>query len=652
MADDRATELRRELLRRELARRREITPKGHANVPEFIPLGVEGYDPKTGMVEKPHGGRTGAFLSGAVEGLPIVGPTAQSGVENVAAGLGSLISGQPAEKVREEMGGMVDRAQEAHPGYTTAGNVTGGVLGSAAAIGAAPAAFGVAPGMTMVTQMLRGGLSSAGLGGADVAARGGDMGDIAAGAALSGGLGTVGAPVASAVQHAGRTIGGTFGIGNAGRAKQAIADALLRSGRSAKDVAVDLTEAAADGQGVYALADALGHPGQRMLSGVARSPGDMRQTIVESLDARQAGQGRRVASFLDDAFGSAQGTALQREAAEKATRSADAGVNYGASRAAAGAVDSSAAIKAIDDVIQPGVTPMVGAGAVDDSVYGTLAKAKSYLTDGKAVVSDFDRAFRAKVEMDGIIKNGGPAAQLLKPARDALDDALANASKPYANARDTYRQQSKAVEAVDVGRQSAKRGRFEDTIPRFQGMSPEEQAGFRTGYADPLIESTQGAPVGVNKARPLISDATEAEFPAFAVPGKADQLGRRIGREHTMFETRGQALGGSRTADNLADMADVGSFDPSMIGNLLTGRFGAATQAALAKGANALQGRNQATRDMIAEALLSTAPTKATAALADAVKHGEQISARQMAVVKALLSGGVPLANVPAALQQ
>lgn len=619
--------------------------------PEFDGSNVPGYNPETGMVERDTG-RIGAMLSGAVEGLPVVGPAAQSGVENAAAYLGSKLTGEPFDKVRGQMGRMVDNAQEAHPGFATAGNIAGSVAGTAPLIMAAPAAFGARAGMSLWQQMAAGGASSAALGGADVAARGGSGKDVATGAIASGVLGAAAAPAVMGMQHLGRMAGGAIGLGNAGRAKQAIADALARSGRSASDVATDMTQAAADGQGQYMLADALGHAGQRMLSGIARSPGDMRRTIVESLDARQAGQGRRIASFLDDGFGSAQGTALQREAAGRASRSATASVNYGAARQSAGAVDASKAIQAIDDVVSPGVTSMIGAGAVDDSVYGTLNKARSYLTDGKAVVSDFDRAFRAKIEMDGIIEKGGAAAQLLKPARDALDDALATASQPYANARDTYRAQSKAIEAVDTGRQSAKRGRYEDTIPRFQAMSPEEQAGFRTGYADPLIEDTQKAAVGVNKARPLINDATAAEFPAFALPGKGDQLGQRLAREHTMFETRNMALGGSRTADNLADMADVGSFDPSMIGNALAGRWGPALGQALASGANALKGRNNATRDMIAKALLRTAPTRATAALADAVKHGEKIDARKMAIIRSLLMGSVPLANASAAALQ
>lgn len=617
---------------------------GH-NTPAFDPK-VPGYNPETGNVER-SSGRTGAFLSSAVEGLPVVGPTIQKGAENAAAYIGSKLTGEDQAKVRREMGGMNEVAQRDHPNYSTAGSLTGNVMGTAAMVAAAPGLMGATPGMSMGQQMLRGGLSSAGIGGADVAARGGNMQDVATGAALSGALGVVAPPVAAGVQAAWKPLSGMLGIGNKGRAQEALREALTRSGKSADDIAMDITQATADGQSSYALADALGNPGQRMLSGVVRSPGDKRAAIVDMLENRQAGQGRRIAGFLDDAFGSAQGTALQKEAGDIAARRAAGNVNYGAARDAAGAVDTSGAIKAIDDVIRPGVSRMTGVGAADNGVYATMARARSYLTNGKAIVQDFDRALLAKQEMDAMIEQGGTVAALLKPARNALDDALATASKPYAAARDTYRSQSKAIEAIDIGRSAAKRGRFEDTIPTFQGMGPDEQAAFRTGYVDPLIEQTQGAAMGVNKARPLINDAYAAEFPAFSVPGKGSQLGRRVARENTMFETRAAALGGSKTADNLADMADIGSFDPSMIGNVLTGNWKGALTQGVAKSANAMKGRNQATRDMIADALLQTSPKRATAELAAAVRRGEKIDKNKTTMIKALLMGTVPLANAP-----
>lgn len=473
---------------------------------------------------------------------------------------------------------------------------------------------------------------------------------LATGAAFGLGGNVAGEALAAAAPIAKNAVQGALGIGNQNRAKQAIIAALTRSGKTPQQVTVDMSQAAAEGQGGYTLADALGNSGQRMLSGIARSPGDMRQVIADTLEGRQAGQGRRITRALDEAFGSQQGTALQREAVQTAERRAAGNANYGEARAAAGPVDTSTAIAKINDVVAPGVTPLVGAGAADNGVYATLSRARSLLTNGKTQVSDFDRALLAKQEMDAIIENGGTAASLLRPARNALDDALADASKPYATARDTYRAQSKAIEAVDTGRNAARRGRVEDTVPAFNAMSDSEKAGFRTGYADPLIEQAQGAAHGVNKARPLINDATAVEFPAFAGQG-GEKLQRQLARENTMFETRNAALGGSRTADNLADQLDVGNIDPSLIANILSGHWGAAASRAVGIGANALTGRNQAVRDMIAQTLLHSAGKEGSRALTTAIAEGEAAkrlaAAKRQAIIQALIGGGVNLAVAP-----
>ena len=80
----------------------------------------------------------------------------------------------------------------------------------------------------------------------------------------------------------------------------------------------------------------------------------------------------------------------------------------------------------------------------------------------------------------------------------------------------------------------------------------------------------------------LMTPKSESEFQAFAAPGMADQLGNRIGRELTMFETLNHAVGGSRTADNIADMSDIANFDPAVLTNLFCGNLKtAAVQAAV-----------------------------------------------------------------------
>lgn len=458
------------------------------------------------------------------------------------------------------------------------------------------------------------------------------------GALVGGVAGAVARPVIAAGGSVLNSIGGMVGLGNQGRAKTAIAEALMRSGKSADDVADDLARAAADGQDVYTVADSLGNPGQRMLSGIVRAPGDERAAVVEQLQRRQAGQGRRLQMALEEGFGAPQ-TAAQTEAALTALRSADANVNYGAARQAAGAVDPTAAIAKADEFLGTGGSlPMTN--IADDSVEGTVRRARAMLTDGQNIVSDFDTAFRTKVELDSMIERANPTVQRqLIPIRNELDRALQNASGPYQAARDTFRRQSQDIEAANIGRQAARAGRVEDNLDTFAQMTrPEQQAAFRSGYVDPQIAAIQNtAGPMTNRARPLITDATQAEFPVFAQPGRAPQLMDRIGREQTMFDTASQALGGSRTADNLADIADVQSFDPSMLGAFMSGGIKGAAIQGLTRAVQSVQGRNTQTRDLIAKALMTTSPQAAKAVLDQAVKQGQISAEVRNTIIRSLI---------------
>ena len=125
---------------------------------------------------------------------------------------------------------------------------------------------------------------------------------------------------------------------------------------------------------------------------------------------------------------------------------------------------------------------------------------------------------------------------------------------------------AREIEANDVGGLAARRGRSEDKVAAFGGLTPEEQSGFRVGYADPLIARAQAAPMNTDAARPLTSLAARTELPAFAVPGQGDQMMRRLGRESEMFRNRAAATGGSTTARKIAENAPAG------VGNASHGR--------------------------------------------------------------------------------
>lgn len=385
-------------------------------------------------------------------------------------------------------------------------------------------------------------------------------------------------------------------------------NALRQSGLTSGQVVDDLARARADGQGIYAVADALGHPGERLTSTIVRTPNDGRTAMVEFLERRQAGQGKRIANALSEGFGD-PATALQKVDALKATRRAGGDANYTAARTDAKNVDVTSVLEKIDE--RAGRSLLGVKENIDpDTVGGSLLRVRGMLAGkGGNQSMSFDRLLGVRSDISDMAFNAPPKrAGALKSILGELDTALATASPGYRGALEQYAKDSATIGAVDIGRAAAKRGRFEDTIPAFQKLTPEGQQAFRAGYADPLIEQAQGAAVGVNKARPLISDATAAEFPAFAAPGQGPLLGRRIAREQKMFETRAAGLGGSKTADNLADEAAMSMVDPSVLGNLFSLNLTGAARSAALQFIASMKGQPASVRERLAQRLMQTDP--------------------------------------------
>lgn len=613
-----------------------------------------------------------AALETELGGAKDTGPAADVGFTDVwtdemlfgfpskaSAGMNALIRapftdksiGEEYSSIRDQWKRGRDKYAKEHPGRNAAAAIGGSIMGAGKLMGAGATATRLVPaGATGLSGM-----------GANIAANAADgllYGGVSAlghdenvlqGAGVGAALGAASYPLVQAGRGAYNAIGGMLGVGNQSRAQSAVAEALMRSGMDESQVAAALDDAARAGQGEYMVADALGNSGQRMLSGVARAPGDMRQTIAETLQNRQMGQGERLTNALSEGFGAPQ-TARRTTERLTAARASDAARNYGAARSAAGTVDPTEAIRLADDFLQPGASRVFqnSTNIADDSVESAVRRARQYLTDGNSTIRDFSTAFRAKIELDSMIERANPSVQrVLIPIRNALDDSLSTAAPEYAAARDAYRMQSGVIDSIDTGTGAASaRTRATDNIREFGTLSPDQQQAFRVGYANPFIARVEAAATSptTNKARMLQTGKTAQEFPAFAVPGRADQLADRIAREQRMFETANAALGGSRTADNLADLGEMAAFDPSMIGAIATGNIKGAVVQALTKGSQALQGRNSQTRDMIARLLLETSPTQATAELSRAVQAGERLTRVQQQLVRALIGGSVPLA--------
>lgn len=526
------------------------------------------------------------------------------------------------------------------------GKVQAGVGDTLGAMAMTPQAI-VAGGTSLLGRMGYGALGGAGVGAVGGAASTPanatwqEMGQNAAtGAGVGGATGFITPAAVAGVSKVAEAIGARL-PGGAGRtAKAEVARAVGRSGKTAEEIAADINAAKADGQDAYTLADALGNPGQRLLSTAARTPNDDRAALIEFLDARQAGQGRRVANALQEASGTNR-TAAQTAADLKAARDAQANTDYTALRTLMGdapiwgadlqALTSRPSVRAaIDEAknigAERGYSVTNPFKAAED---GTLS-----LPEGTA--PNFTFWDTVKRGLDQQIARD-PTNRDLVATKNALTGILDKQVKGYAEARAPFAAASRAMEAVDIGAAAAKRGRVEDTIPAFDKMSPAEQQAFRAGYFDPLIEGAQGAAEGVNKARPLLNDATAAEFPAFAAPGQADKLATRLGREKTMFETRAQATGGSKTADNLADKRDFGTADFDVVRQILSGDLPAFLRSVGPRAINEARGLSPSALSKVSQALRDRNPDAVREMLTKAANSNDA-KVKQQAVVSALLT--------------
>jgi hypothetical protein len=165
-------------------------------------------------------------------------------------------------------------------------------------------------------------------------------------------------------------------------------------------------------------------------------------------------------------------------------------------------------------------------------------------------------------------------------------------------------------------------------------MPKGEQSAFRAGYADPLISRVEASSLSptTNRARPLITEKTGQEFPAFAAPGKGEQMGRRIAREQRMFDTSNAALGGSKTADNLADAIDLNQFDPGVMSSLFRGDIKGIALGMVAKALNEGKGLPPRVITQLGKSLMETNPEAAQRLLTAGTNTVNNL-ARQKAVL-------------------
>lgn len=636
---------------------------------------IQGADGKTYQVEAPDMQSAAAAVSGFAqprggssvnrEVLPdghgsalAFGTGAANGAsfgfaDNIAGAIGGIDSMVRGNGFRRGYDATLDivrdgmaEAQQKHPMAYGTGEVGGAV---APALLAAP----IATGRTALGTAGR----AAGIGMAEGAAHGAgnaDGQDMAAEAARGGAIGGLtglAAPAAVAGtravgRHLSAPVAGALGVGNTNRARGVVNRAFNRSGKSLDDLNREAAEATAAGQREFVLADMLGSPGQGAASGVARSPGAGSRELREFLEARQLDAGDRTSEFVADALGSTD-TAAQRQAALTAERKATADVNYSAAREGARPVDVRGALGVIDSRLGE-TADAAGTGFQGDGIDATFRQFRNRLAADRVPsdidameLSDFNRTLGVKQDMQDAAEAASRAgrnneAREINRVVAELDKALEGASDGYRRANDTFRAQSQAIEAVEGGQVAARPGvRADDAIDQFRGMTPDAQDAFRSGLGNQLIGKIESQAPGANVALPMMR--TRMDRLLQEVADDPSKLRSQIARENTMAETRQRAVGGSRTADNLADQEDVQAVDVGVIANLLSGNFGSAGAQLGQKAANAATGRNEATNQAIARMLMSNDP----AAVIRPILEQQGRSATTNRMVEALLRNAI-----------
>lgn len=176
----------------------ELVPVDHDPFAEASAAGPKlvsvDHDP---FADAPTGSDAAAVGRGLINGVPVVGPYLLGGVNRAAAGIRALKNDTKFSDELRNVEGFGERTAAAAPTATMLSELAGGVIGTAPAVAAAPAAFGASAAPLAIragTSALTGGI----LGGGDAAVRsGGDLEATKLGAGAGFGLGLA-SPVAAA----------------------------------------------------------------------------------------------------------------------------------------------------------------------------------------------------------------------------------------------------------------------------------------------------------------------------------------------------------------------------------------------------------------------------------------------------------------------
>jgi hypothetical protein len=507
----------------------------------------------------------------------------------------------------------------------------GAVAGGGLAKAGVTAARALAPDAGIVARSLASAADAAGIGAVSGFNEGNGLNDRLTNAAK--GFGT-GALIGGALPIAGAVAKGVTApifahykafTNPEGFANSQVARAVHESGQTPAQLGATVENANNAGQ-PFTLADALGNPGQRMLSTVTRAPGEGRTQATAFLNNRHAGQGERVGQILDEGLGAGntgrqtmdqlteqarrESAPLYREALDKQPVWNDRMQQFFSDPATAQGLKEGVGVQRLESLasgnkFEPNDYAITHFNEAGDPMISGVPNMRTINLIKKGWDQMLER-YRDPTTGRLVLDEKGRA---LDQVRRSFLNEVDGLNPAYGQARAAYAGPAQVREAVGIGAQAATRGRAADNIARFEALTDPSKQGFRAGYADTKVGAIERAAPGNNAVRPLSSQKSQAELDALSLhqgpvaPGQAAPMQQRLNNEQTMFETRAQALGNSKTAENFADDAAM-SVDPHLVGNLITGNWHGAIRNVLSAGHTMLTGNTPAVRAAVGRILL------------------------------------------------
>lgn len=551
-------------------------------VPKFVPVGVEGYDPKTGEIAPQIGaGRSAAH--GAAD-------TATFGFgDEVGSYVASALSGQPRNQVLAEMRGMQRAAREQNPKSYLAGQVVGGV---AQGVASAPASLSARfAGSALLPRVLAGAGDGLVMGGLYGAGSGTDAGSRLTEAAKTGGMGMLmGAAlpaVGAGASRAYETIRNRLAASPVARQAGTTPEALrVLSGVLDADGSLGPTgQASMARAGKEAMLVDAGPTARRALDTAIQRSGPGAVVARNAVQGRVARDSRALTQALDDALGEPQGITATREAIRQGS-AAGRGSAYNAAYEKAidyadprgMALESIVKSRVPQSAINHANALMRADGHQSQQILARVADDGSVAFERLPDVRQLDYITRALNDMaeagEGAGALGGQTAlgrayqNLSREIRDTLKGLVPEYGKALETAADPIRR-SKAVE---LGAKLLSPSLTRDqALQSLAGMTKAERQalaqGVRSRIDDVMANVTRTVQDGdvpareaIKALRDLSSRANQQKLMLVLGKEQSERLFREINRITASFELRASVADNSATYARQAMERRVGDF--------------------------------------------------------------------------------------------